>query len=152
MASCGRRHALGVDLLFLPLPVLVFLSFFELDSSSGGSSRRALLPDGVDPSGGPPSESSQSSSLGGMSCDGRDDASIREGACEMDFGWWVVGLPGDGCGYVVPGWGVHVMACDGMLVCGLQCIACGALRDGMQLWKGEPAAMSSSSACTTPAP
>ena len=61
--------------------------------------------DGVDPSGGPPSESSLSSRSGGMSGDGRDEASMREGACEMEFGWWVLGLSGDGCGYVVPGWG-----------------------------------------------
>ena len=35
VASCGCRHALGVDFPFLPLPVLVFLVFFELASSSG---------------------------------------------------------------------------------------------------------------------
>ena len=35
LVSCGCRHALGVDLPFFPLPVLVFLCFFELASSSG---------------------------------------------------------------------------------------------------------------------
>jgi hypothetical protein len=67
LVSCGRRHALGVNLLFLPLPVLVFLCFFESASSSGGPSRRALMPARVDPSGRPPSESSQPSSSEGRS-------------------------------------------------------------------------------------
>ena len=35
LASCGCRHALGVGLPFFPLPVLVFLVFFELVSFSG---------------------------------------------------------------------------------------------------------------------
>jgi len=67
LASCGCRHALGVGLPFLPFPVLVFLVFFELALSSGYSSKRALLPDRVGPSGRPPSESSQSSRSGGRS-------------------------------------------------------------------------------------
>ena len=67
MASCGFRHAPGVGLPFLPFPVLLFLVFFELASSSGYSSRRALLPDRLDPSGRPPSESSQSSRSWGSS-------------------------------------------------------------------------------------
>ena len=42
----------------------------------------------------------------GMLCDGRDAASIREGAYEMDVELLVLGLCGDGCGCVVPGWGM----------------------------------------------
>ena len=40
---------------FFPFPMLVFLVFFEITSSSGYSSKRALLPDRLDPSGRPPS-------------------------------------------------------------------------------------------------
>ena len=61
MSSCGWRHSLGFGLPFFPLPVLVFLVFFEFASSSGYSSRRDLLPDRLNPSGRPPSKSSQSS-------------------------------------------------------------------------------------------
>ena len=68
-----------------------------------------------------------------MLCDGRDASSIREGAYEVDVELLVLGLCGDGCGCVVPGWGMQVMVCDGMPVCGLQCIACGAVRDRAQL-------------------
>ena len=51
--------------LFYLAGLLVFLVFFEFASSSGYSSKRALLHDRVDSSGRPPSESSQSSrSLG----------------------------------------------------------------------------------------
>ena len=39
----------GLGLLFFPLPVLVFFVFFELVSSSGYSSMRALLPERFDP-------------------------------------------------------------------------------------------------------
>jgi len=67
LASCGCRHFLSLGMPFLPLPVLVFLVFFEFASSSVYSSRRALLPDTVEPSGSPPSESSQSSRSGGSS-------------------------------------------------------------------------------------
>ena len=56
LSSCLRC---GVT--FLSFPVLVFLVFFELASSSEYSSRGALLPERLDPSGRPPSESSQSS-------------------------------------------------------------------------------------------
>jgi len=67
LASCGCRHSLGLRLPLFPLPVLVFLVFFEFAPSSGYSSRRALLPDRVDPSERPPSDSSQSSRSGGSS-------------------------------------------------------------------------------------
>jgi len=67
MSSCDLRHSLVLVLPFFPLPVLVFLVFLELASSSGYSSRRALLTDRVDSSGRPTSESSQSSKSGGRS-------------------------------------------------------------------------------------
>ena len=67
MVSCGCRHSLVLGLPFYPLPVLVFLVFFEFASSSGYSSKRALLPDRGDPSGMPPSDSSQSSRSVGSS-------------------------------------------------------------------------------------
>jgi len=64
-ASWGCRPAVGGGMPILPLPVFVLLWSLDSASSPGGPSRRALLPDRVDPSGRPPSERSQSSSSGG---------------------------------------------------------------------------------------
>jgi hypothetical protein len=52
---------LGLGVTLFPLAGVGLFGFLGVASSSGYSFRRALLPDRMDPSGRPPSESSQSS-------------------------------------------------------------------------------------------
>ncbi len=90
-----------------------------------------------------------------VSSRGEGDWSRRCGGESMG---WVLG---DGCwvslamdvGAIVgPCGDVQVMTWDDMSVCGMQCVAYGVRRDGVQLRGGGPAALSYSSARITPAP